>query len=162
MSKPLLFYTIDEFTDADRYCKRKGLTPFKFEYRELDGHPFKCTIQYKKNNFIYDVLEENQCYSGYTITLMRLPKLSYEKLLHIALTSKHLSERAGAIGIILKDYPLQFQDFLRAIGQKDSTGLYKNKHIERMIAFIHNDIRMHTSYVCHLKKILSFCENFFH
>lgn len=162
MSKPLLFYTIDEFTDADRYCKRKGLTPFKFEYRELDGHTFKSVIQYTKDGFIYDVLEADQCYSGYTITLMRSPKLSYENLLHIALTSRHLAERAGAIGIILKDYPLQFQDFLHAIGQKDSTVLYKNKHIERMIAFIHNDIRMHTSYVCHLKKILSFCENFFH
>lgn len=156
MSKPLLFYTIDEFTDADRYCKRKGLTPFKFEDRELDGHPFKSVIQYTKDGFIYDVLEADQCYSGYTITLMRSPKLSYENLLHIALTSKHLSERAGAIGTILKEHPNQFQNYLLAL-RNENNAWREDKRIRRMVIFV-NEIKNYTSYVLRAGKILQLCE----
>lgn len=156
MSKPLLFYTIDEFTDADRYCKRKGLTPFKFEDRELDGHTFKSVIQYTKDGFIYDVLEADQCYSGYTITLMRSPKLSYENLLHIALTSRHLAERAGAIGTILKEHPDQFQNYLLAL-RNENNAWREDKRIRRMVIFV-NEIKNYTSYVLRAGKILQLCE----
>ena len=158
MRKPLLFYTIDERTDIYNYCKRKGLRPYKFENKVLDGCLFEQASQYVKGDFMYEVLDCDQCYSGYMVTLMRLPKLSYEELLNVALTSKYLDERAGAIGTILKDYPNQFQDYLLALSQTSINTSREIKHIKRMITFINNFIKENTSYVWHFDRILLLCE----
>ena len=49
MSKALFFYTIDEFQDELKYCKRKGLKPYKYKQRTLNGQPFDVVAtQYKK------------------------------------------------------------------------------------------------------------------
>lgn len=158
MSKPLLFYTIDERTDICSYCKRKGLRPYKVENKVLDNCLLEQVIQYVKGDFLYEVLDCDQCYSGYMVTLMRLPKLSYEELLNVALTSKYLDERAGAIGTILKDYPNQFEDYLLVLSEVSITSSCENKHIKRMITFINNFIKENTSYVWRLDRILLFCE----
>jgi hypothetical protein len=79
MSKSLLFYVIDEHTDDVKYCKRRGLRPYKTKMKTLDNNPFEQVVQYIKDVFIYDVLECDQFYSDYMIILMRLPKLLYEE-----------------------------------------------------------------------------------
>ena len=161
MRKALLFYTVDERTDIYGYCKKRGVKPYKFESKVLDGCPFEQAIQYTKYDFVYDVLEYDQCYSGYMVILMRLPKLSYEELLNVALTSKHPEERAGAIGVILKEHPMQFENYLSALSEASTTTLHRNKHIKRMIAFINNFIKVNTSYILHLDKILLLCEKIY-
>lgn len=159
MSKALFFYTIDEFQDELKYYKRKGLKPYKYKQRTLNGQPFDVVAtQYKKDNYIYDVLEWDQCYSGYMLTLMRLPQLSYEELLEVALKSKYHDERAGAIGVILKDYPNQFQRYLLALSEIDINSLREHKRIKRMIIFINEFIKKNNSYVHHLDRILALCE----
>lgn len=158
MSKPLLFYTIDERTDICNYCKRKGLKPYKLENKAFDSCLLEQAIQYVKDDFVYEVLDCGRCYSGYMVTLMRLPKLSYEELLNVALTSKYLDERAGAIGTILKDHPNQFQDYLLALSETSINTSRENKRIMRIITFINNVIKENTSYVWHLDRILLLCE----
>jgi len=160
MSKPRLFYTIGEHTDISYYCKRKGLIPKKFEIKELDGRPFKSVSQYVKGNFKYEVLEADQCYSGYMVTLVRLPRLSYEDLLKVALTSRYSDERAGAIGTILKDYTYQFQQHLMMLAQMDINALSHKKYVRRMLAFI-KDLKKYTSYVWQLDEILLLCEKIY-
>lgn len=159
MGVPLLFYVIDEHTDDVKYSKKKGMVPYKLENKTLDNQIYKSVIQYSYKDYIYDVLEANQCYSGYMVTLMRLPKLSYKELLGTALTSKKYEERAGAIGIILKDYPIEFERYLSSIKNMDFNNLTEKSSIKRMAKMINDFIRENTSYVWPLEKILSLCED---
>lgn len=115
MRKPLSFYVISERTDHVKYCKRKGLIPYKFIDKSLDGQILNYVTQYVYKGYIYNALGYDQCYSGYMLTLMRLPQLSYEELLNTALRSRKYAERAGATGMILKDYPKEFEKFLLSI-----------------------------------------------
>jgi len=158
MSKPLLFYVIDERTDYIKYCKRKGMIPYKFTDKRLDGQIYKSAIQYTYQGHIYNVLNCAQCYSGYMITLMQLPKLSYEELIDIALSSTKSEERSGAIGIILKDYPNEFEQYLSSIKDIDSENLSKKNNVKRMVELINNFIKNNTSYAWSLEKILFLCE----
>ena len=157
MSKPLSFYTINDITSVDKFCKKKGLKPHKTETKMLDGVPFEKTVQYSVKNVIYDVLECDQCYSGYMTTLMRQPKLPYEELLQMALYSKYSDEREGAIGIILKDYSVEFEKHLSTIAE-ETTGLPMKKEEIQLLTLINTFIRNNTSYVWQLKKILCFCD----
>ena len=165
MGKPLLFYVIDEHTDEIKYCKKNGLLPYKFEDKvcycsdpSIDNQIIKKVIQYAYKDYIYDALDLSQCYSGYVVTLMRLPKLSYEELLETALTSKKNEERAGSIGMILKDYPFEFEKYLLSVKNMDFNALEEKKDIKRVVDFINDFIRQNTSYVWSLEKILSLCE----
>jgi len=142
MSKALFFYTIGEFQDEEKYCKRKGLKPCKYTQRTLNGQPFDVVAtQYTKDGYIYDVFEWDQCYSGSMLTLVRLPRLSYEELLDVALTSKYLDERAGAIGTILKEYPNEFEHYLLKISEMNIAVLPEKRKIKRMITFINSTVK---------------------
>ena len=77
MFKPRLFYAIGEYVDDIAYCKRKGFKPHKKVIKQLDGMPIDVVTQYQKGEYIYEVLACDQCYSGYMLTLMRLPKLQF-------------------------------------------------------------------------------------
>ncbi len=155
MSKPLLFYTVDEKTDVEKFCKRRGLKPHIFEIKELDGVRYSVVDKYIKDGYIYDVLNyDERCYSGYMVTLMRLPKLSFEELLNTALSSKSFQERAGAIGILLKDYPKEFERFLSDFNKNIGKGR-QLKQIKRLAGFI-TDNRSH--YSDELGKIVALCK----
>lgn len=158
MSKLLFFYTVNETTSVDNFCKKKGLKPYKTETKMLDGFPFERTVQYSAKGFIYDVLECDQCYSGYMTTLMRQPKLSYEELLQLALYSKYSDEREGAIGVILKDYSVEFEKYLSQITAEEQTGLPIKNEVIQLLTLIHTFIRDNTSYVWERKRILDLCE----
>lgn len=141
MNKPLLFYIIHEFTDIETYCKRKGLIPYKYKEMStgIEGDPvIKIAVQYIKEGYIYDVLEEEQCRSECMAVLMRLPKLTYEKLLSVALNSKYSDERIGSIGIILKDYPNEFEQFLTSMLDADTADLQNKKNIKRISKYVYN------------------------
>jgi hypothetical protein len=165
MLKPLLFYVIDEHMDEIKYCKKRGLLPYKFKDRVcycsdplIGNQNIKSVIQYTYKGYTYDALDGSQCYSGYMVTLMRLPKPQYEELLKTALTSKKNEERAGSIGMILKDYPSEFEKYLLAVKNMDFNALEDKKGIKRIVDFINDFIRQNSSYVWPLEKILSLCE----
>ena len=165
MNTPLLFYVVDEHTDIIKYCKKKGMAPNKTEDKichcsdpSIGNQIIKSVIQYAYKGYLYDVLDVSQCYSGYEVTLMRLPKLSYEELLETALTSKHFEERAGSIGMILKDYPAAFERFLLSVQIKKHNALEGKEGINRLADFIIDFIWQNNSYVWPLKKILLLCE----
>jgi len=160
MFKPLLFYTISDCVDDVEYCKSKRLKPHKTEKNMLDGLPIEVVVQYSKCGYIYDVLESEQCYSGYPITLMRLPKLSFDDLLIVAITSKHHEERAGAVGVILKDYSTEFEKYLLQL-ENDLENIRcrrEKKKIARMVSYICHDVPNYTSYVWERKSILFLCK----
>lgn len=158
MSKPLLFYMIEEHKYNVKHCKKEGFKPYKIENKSIDQYHFEQVVQYIKDDYIYEVLEGNQCFtSDNMIVLMRLPKLSYEELINTALYSKELDERIGAVGIILKDYPKEFERYLLLI-KCNNDDLPEEKEIKRMVILINDLISKNTSYVWPLKKILSLCE----
>ena len=169
MGKPLLFYVIDERTDEIKYCKKRGLIPYKFEDRicycsdpSIGNEIIKVVTQYAYKDCVYVVLNVSQCYSGYETTKMKLPKLSYNELLKTALTSKYFEERAGSVGVILKDYSPEFERFLLHVKDKNFSALEKSSGIKWIVSFIDDFIRRNTSYVWPLKKILSLCEEIKH
>ncbi len=144
MKKPLLFYVIDEHTDELAYCKRRGLTPCKWEDRRVicsdpsvPVETFQEVVQYKhKDGFVYDVLDGAPCIDfGCEIVLMRLPKLPYEVLLTTALTSKSEEERIGSIEVILRDHSAEFEQYLTSVQSMDIHDL-KRTGILRLSTFI--------------------------
>ncbi len=163
MSKPLSFYVIDEFISVDKYCKRKGMKPYKYEDKicycsdiNVEDQTFKDAVQYTYKGYIYDVLEGDQFHSDYMVILMRLPTLSYEELLNTALTSKFLDERAGAIGIILKEYQKEFKENLLTIKNGDFKSFGEKRNIKRMVKYIYNFID-DTNYIEELESIMNLC-----
>lgn len=158
MHKALLFYTIGEYTSVERYCKRKGLKPFKTIMKTLDNQPFPVVTQYSKGEYIYDVLGYQDCYSGYMVTLMRLPQLAYQELLNVALTSHNSDERAGATGILLKDYPREFEDFLLMVSEKNIVDKQEKRQILRLTRFILDFVCAYTSYVQDMGTVISLCQ----
>ena len=145
--KPLLFYVIDEHTDDIKYCKKKHMKP----YNVVNGN----IMQYEYKGYIYDILEQGECYSGYMVTLMRLPKLHFDDLINVALESKNYQERIGAIGVILKDYRSEFEQYLLSLS--DDVIYNKKKNIKRLVDYI-CILPDYTSYVWDLSVILSQCE----
>lgn len=158
MCKPLLFYTITDYTNEAKICKRKGLKPYQQITKTLDGKPFPVVTHYSKGGYVYKALEYSQCYSGYMTTLMRLPKMSYHELLNVALTSNSSDERAGATGIILKEHPNEFEQYL--ISAKDMPLPKKErKQFDRLVHFILDFVCEYTSYVQERKRILTLCKD---
>ena len=153
-----LFYTINDRTDDSKYLKRKGFIPYQVVTRTLDGNPFDTVVKYQNNGFIYEVLDPSQCYSGYMITLMKLPKLSYEELLKVALDSCHVEERAGAVGIILKEHPEEFEKFLEQVKNVERFDEKFKKKIRRLLSFVCDFIGPFTSFAQRFPKIMSTCE----
>ncbi len=158
VNKALLFYVIDEHTNLEKYCKIKRLIPYKTEIKMLDGKPFEQVIQYVKDGYLYDVLESNECYSGYMLTLVRKPSLSYEALLDVALSSRKYDERAGAIGIILKEYPEKFEKYITIILEDMDKKLRAKRNQVRMIRYINHVIKENTGYVWEHESLLALCQ----
>lgn len=158
MKQPLHFYVIDERKDIIKYCKSRGLIPYKFKELkcDLDDHVIETVTQYTKNGYVYDVLEGDQCYTrGHMVTLMRLPKLSYEELLNDALNSKYLEERIGATGIILKDYLKDFEKTL--ISMNHSQTIHLEKNAKRMAVYVYGLIDG-SCYIRELENIRDLCK----
>ena len=158
MSKSLLFYVIPEWTDTRKYCKRKKLKPHKSVIKTLDDYQFEDVTQYSKDGYIYYVLEYDNCPNGFMQTIMRLPQLPYEELLDVALTSKNYGERYGAIGIILKYHPSEFEQYLSSVNVECIKKRKEQIQLKRMVAFINSFAKTNSGYVRSLENILSLCE----
>jgi hypothetical protein len=163
VGKPLLFYVIDERTSDIEFYKKRGFREHKIEEKKcyctdtsIETQSFRHAVQYSLKGFVYEVLDESQCYSGYMVTLMRLPKLSYQELLSTSLCSRKYEERFGAIGIILKEHADEFQKYLLGI-EGGSKILPQKRKIVRMLRMI-NQIKKSTSYVRSAERILLLCE----
>ena len=160
VKKSLHFYVIDERTDNIKYCRSKGLIPYKFKELkcEPDNNAIKAVAQYTGNGYVYDVLEGDQCYTnGYMVTLMRLPKLSYEELLNDALNSKYSEERIGATGIILKEHPKEFEQTLISITNSATVSLANKRSVKRMARYVYELIN-NSCYVRQLENIWKLCK----
>ncbi len=158
MGKSELFYAVGEYTDDSKYCKSKGLKPHKTVMKSLDGKPFPVVTEYSKDGDIYAALEADMCYSGYVVTLMRLPELPFEELLSVALTAKRIEDRAGALGIILKKYASAFTQYLQMTKQNRNLNPVQKKQIALVATFIYDFIRENTSYVREMEDILLLCK----
>ena len=158
MKKAELFYAVGDYMDEAKYCKRKGLIPHKTIMKTLDGKPFPVVEEYTKDGNIYVSLEADRCYSGYTVTWMRLPELPFEELLAVALTTGRIEDRAGSLGILLKKHASAFTEYLRAVQQNGNLDPVQRKQIAVVTAFICDFIRENTSYIQALEDILSICE----
>ena len=158
MFKPLLFYTIAEYTSVEKYCKRKRLVPHRTVVKSFDNKPFPVVTQYKKDGYIYDVLGYSECYSGCMVTLMRLPPLPFQGLLKVALASRSLDERAGAIGMILKKYLDEFEDYLEEANQNPFLHKNEKKQIARITKFILDSVYTNTSYVQDMDRLRYLCK----
>lgn len=160
MKKSLHFYVIDERTDNIEYCRSRGLIPYKFKELKcaLDDNVIKTVVQYAGNGYVYDVLEGDQCYTKeYMVTLMRLPKLSYGELLNDALYSKYSEERIGATGIILKEYPKEFEKTLISITNSATVSLANKRGVRRMARYVYELIN-DSCYVSQLENIRDICK----
>ena len=157
MGKCELFYAVAEHTDDAKYCKRKGLTPYNTDLKVLDKKPFRVVKAYAKDGNIYAVFGADKCYSGYMVTLMRLPELSFDDLLSVALTTKRIEDRAGALGIILKKYEDDFAQYLLTVKQSSNTNRVQEKQIALIAFFIDDFIRENSIYVQRMENILLIC-----
>ena len=158
MGKPRLFYIIYEFTNEDKYCKRNGLMPYKIQEMSthIIGDPIiYMPIQYIKRGYVYEVLDDNEYYFGMTI-LMRLPQLTYERLLNVALNSRYYDERVGAISIILKDYTKEFEQFLISMLNVEKKEIRYKRGLKRVSKYICWLMREY--YKSKLENIRDICE----
>ncbi|MBR5320733.1 MAG: hypothetical protein IKU41_02710 [Clostridia bacterium] len=139
--RKLLFYVFDEHTDYVSECQKIGMIPTK-------GYPYV-------ENFLFDdveykVLSIHECYSGWEITLMALPEMSYNQLVCVLLNSKNYDELVGCLGIILKKYLERFiVDF-----DKFETSKRKFKKIKKIIL---NEISERSIYVSEMHTLLNKC-----
>lgn len=158
MAKAELFYVIGEYTNDDKYCKSKGLKPHKTVIKSLDKKPFLVVKEYSKNGTIYASLEADECYSGYVVTLMRLPELPFEELLSVAMTAKRIEDRAGALGIILKKYSSAFTQYLLMIKRSENLNPAQKKQIALVTTFIYDFIWKNSFYIQGMEDVLSLCK----
>lgn len=156
MSKPLLFYLLNEWTDEAVYFWVRGLKPCKIEEKTLDNELFIQVVQYTKGGYVYDVFDGN-CYNGHMITLMRLPKLSYEELLQTVLTSRHYDERMGAMGIILKEHLPNFEQYLMEIIRQGAADWRSRNQVKRLLKVI-NELSEICGSVRELDRMHLLCE----
>lgn len=157
--KKLLFYTVGEYIGVSDFCKRKGLKALKTITKSLDGFPFEVAVQYSSGKYAYEVLDCSECYSGFMTTLMRLPKLTYEQLLEVALTSKSFDEKAGAVGIILKDHSGEFKYFLSSFVENLGADTSDTARVKEVAVLITEFIKERNDRVCKMVDILLLCNN---
>lgn len=124
-----LFYLIDEHDDNILFCKRKRLKPLIYKKAKVPNTDivFLDVQKYYTNKYVYKVLQSSECYSGYPITLMREPQLSYDDLINVLLRTKKYDERLGSLGVLLKHYPESFKKFFHS---------HKNKSLYELLVFI--------------------------
>lgn len=83
----------------------------KKEWIKLGGRILtdsKGNERYFFNGVEYKYLNCHEIYSGWCITLVRLPELSYEKLFELLRCTKYESELSGTLGLLLKKYEKRF------------------------------------------------------
>lgn len=139
--KKRLFYVFDEHTDYVKECQKMGMNPIgtdaftkKFEY---DGTAYK-------------VLSCNECYSGWEITVMALPEMSYSDLLELMMNSQFYDEIVGSIGIAVKKYPHEFFEFL-------NNEPFVNRKIGKIKKTIKSEISERNSNVKEMIELIGLC-----
>ena len=139
--KKRAFFVFDEHTDYVKECIKIGMKPIK-------GHTYVEEFVYSGTK--YKTLSMNDCYSGWTITIMALPKPTYIELIRIVLKSNCYDEFVGGLGILLKEYPQEFKRFL----EKSSN---KNKRIRKIKKTILNEISIRIPQVLVMSDLLLIC-----
>lgn len=164
MKESLLFYVVDEHTDCTKFCKRKGMKPYSFEKRICmpDNIMIEFVTQYSYNGYIYDVLNGMECYTDFEVTLVRIPNLSFEELLNVALFSKYLDERVGAMGMILKNNSIDFKRYLLAINNSDIEISGMERNLKQMLSYIDERLRSYRGHIKDFDIILELCEELIH
>lgn len=161
MKKAQMFYAINEWTNSEHYVRKNGLKPYKTHVWDPSGsQPITIVDQYIRDGQIYDVLEGDRCYSGFMVTLARLPLPDHEELLDLALRTPHEEERGGALGILLKNYPEEFLKYLALVNKEEIVPVSRQKEIGRIAAYVLDDIKPHTNvggmdeifYLCRILK----------
>ena len=139
--KKRLFYVFDEHTDYVIECEKLGMKPIEnnafIENFECDGTNYK-------------VLSCNECYSGWEITVMALPEMSYSDLFDIMISSRFYDEIVGSIGIILKKH---LDEFIRYL----NTEPLNNKRLRKIKKMIKKEISEKNSNVGEMKDLLNLC-----
>lgn len=92
LKKSKKFYVFGERDDYTKLCRKMNMYPFKDNKRGKEF--FSC------NDKVYEVLFCNECYSGFTVTLMQLPEMGALELLSLLSETKYYSEFVGSIGIL--------------------------------------------------------------
>ena len=135
-----LFYVFDEHTNVLKECSKLGL---KF-YDEQNVY------KHVTKNIEYILMSPHDCYSGWTITLMAIPCLTYEELIKTIETSKIYDEIIGCIGILLKKHTETFIYYLSKIETK------RTKKIKKIIL---EDIVENSPYVSKMSKLIELCKS---
>lgn len=136
-----LFYVFDEHTNFVSECIKLGMKPIK-------GYPF--VEEFDSDGVIYKTLSVNECYSGWEITVMALPYMSYCQLIKTIQESKIYDEIVGCLGILLKDHLQEFMKYLSECSKSD-------KKIIKIKKIISKELASRSSYVSSMTKLLEMC-----
>ncbi len=139
--KKRFFYVFDEHTDYVRECQKIGMKP-------IENNAFIENFEYDGTK--YTVLSCNECYSGWEITVMALPEMSYSDLFDILMNSRFYDEIVGSIGIILKKH---LDEFLRHLSSES----LNNKRIKKVKKMIKKEISERNSNVKGMTELLNLC-----
>ncbi len=133
--KKRFFYVFDEHTDYVRECKKIGMMPIEKEV-------FVKNFDY--DGIRYEVLNLYECFSGWEITVMATPELSYPELLNLMMNSRCYDEIVGSIGIVLKKYPNEFAMYLKSESSNQKRLLKIKKLIKKEIGVRNPDVKAMT------------------
>ena len=160
MSKALQFYVMTELENTSRFCRWHRLVPYKTVPIYINGvkTEHEMAVQYKKKDYIYDVLAFDECICGYGTVLARQPEPSYEQLLEMALTTKHKSERFGSIGIILKKYRKEFIKYISAIDNSIKENVATKDQVKALIEFVLGPLKSMLHYSFDMEDIYILCK----
>lgn len=99
------FYVFGEHDEYTKLCRKMKMYPIKDNKRGKEF--FRC------NDKVYEVLFCNECYSGFTVTLMQLPEMNVLELLSLLSYTKYYSEFVGSIGILRVKHSEVFERALK-------------------------------------------------
>ncbi len=135
------FYVFDEHTDYIRECEKIGMKP-------IGNQTLVKYFLFGETK--YEVLFCNECFSGWEITVMALPELSYSELLYMVMNSRFYDEIVGGIGIILKRHSDEFIRYLSSVTSN-------NKKVNKVKKIIKNEIGKRNPDVKAMTKLLKLC-----
>ena len=139
--KKRFFYVFDEHTDYIKECKKLGMLPIGKEM---------FIKEFNLNGTKYKVLSSHECFSGWEITVMAIPELSYSELLNLMINSRYYSEIVGSIGIILKKHLNEFIVYLKSEPSN-------NRKIKKIKKMIRTEISERNQNVQQMYELLSLC-----
>ena len=139
--KKRAFYVFDEHTDYIKACEKIGM-------KAIGDKPDVKHFLFGETE--YEVLFCHDCFSGWQITVMELPELSFAELLQLVMSSRCYDEIVGGIGMILKKHSDEFVRFL-------STETSNNKKVGKIKKIIKKEISERNPEVKAMTDLLALC-----